>query len=181
MLTQQTVTHLRTLRLDGMARAFEEQLTQPLATGLAFEDRFGLLVDRELAWRDTRRLERLLKQAKLKYPDACIEDLDTRSARGLDPRQLASLAGADWIRAGHSILITGATGLGKTWLACALGHAGVLRALARAASRVNVPRNTESRLNNCCCSREGNDGLLMDHVAAAIVSHAKAAERHRRR
>ena len=117
MLTQQTVTHLRTLRLDGMARAFEEQLTQPLATGLAFEDRFGLLVDRELAWRDTRRLERLLKQAKLKYPDACIENLDTRSARGLDPRQLASLAGADWIRSGHSILITGATGLGKTWLA----------------------------------------------------------------
>ena len=58
MLTQQTVTHLRTLRLDGMARAFEEQLTQPVATGLAFEDRFGLLVDRELAWRDTRRLHR---------------------------------------------------------------------------------------------------------------------------
>ena len=70
MLTQQTVTHLRTLRLDGMARAFEEQLAQPVATGLAFEDRFGLLVDRELAWRDTRRLERLLKQAKLKYPAA---------------------------------------------------------------------------------------------------------------
>ena len=89
MLTQQTVTHLRTLRLDGMARAFEEQLTQPVATGLAFEDRFGLLVDRELAWRDTRRLERVLKQAKLKYREACIEDLDTRSARGLDPRQLA--------------------------------------------------------------------------------------------
>ena len=98
MLTQQTVTHLRTLRLDGMARAFEEQLTQPVATGLTFEDRFGLLVDRELAWRDTRRLERLLKQAKLKYPEACIEDLDTRSTRGLDTRQLASLAGADWIR-----------------------------------------------------------------------------------
>ena len=93
MLTQHTVTHLRTLRLDGMARAFEEQLTQPVATGLAFEDRFGLLVDREIAWRDTRRLERLLKQAKLKYPEACIEDLDTRRARGLDTRQLASLAG----------------------------------------------------------------------------------------
>jgi len=122
MLTEQTVTRLRALRLDGMARAFEEQLTQPMATGLAFEERFGLLVDRELAWRDTRRLERLLKQAKLKYPDACIEDVDTRSARGLDPRQLTSLAGADWIRAGHNVLITGATGLGKTWLACALGQ-----------------------------------------------------------
>src|SRR5207237_8726485 len=123
MLAQHTVTHVRSVRLDGMARAFEEQLTHPLATGLAFEDRFGLLVDRELAWRDTRRLDRLLKQAKLKYPDACIEDLDTRSARGLDPRQLASLAGADWIRAGHDVLITRATGLGKTSLACALAPA----------------------------------------------------------
>ncbi len=130
MLTQQTVTHLRTLRLDGMARAFKEQLTQPVATGLAFEDRFGLLVDRELAWRDTRRLERLLKQAKLKYPEACIEDLDTRSARGLDPRQLASLASADWIRSGHNVLITGATGLGKTWLACALGQAACRQGFA---------------------------------------------------
>jgi DNA replication protein DnaC len=71
-----------------------------------------------------------LKGAKLKYPDACIEDLDTRSARGLDPRQLASLAGADWIRAGHSVLITGATGLGKTWLACALGQAACRQGFA---------------------------------------------------
>jgi DNA replication protein DnaC len=123
MLTHQTITHLRSLRLDGMARAFEEQLTQPVASSLAFEERFGLLVDRELAWRDTRRLERLLKQAKLKYADACIENLDTRSARGLDARQLASLGGGDWIRGGQNLLITGATGLGKTWLACALGQA----------------------------------------------------------
>ena len=70
MMTHQTVTQLRGLRLDGMARAFEEQLTQPAASALAFEERFALLVDRELAWRATRRLERLLKQAKLKYGDA---------------------------------------------------------------------------------------------------------------
>jgi len=123
MLTHQTVTQLRSLRLDGMARAFEEQLTQPQAGGLAFEERFGLLVDRELAWRDSRRLERLLKQAKLKYAEACIENLDTRSARGLDARQLMNLAGSDWIRRDQNLLITGATGLGKTWLACALGQA----------------------------------------------------------
>ena len=70
------------------------------------------------------------QQAKLKYPEACIEDLDTRSARGLDPRQLASLAGADWIRSGHNVLITGATGLGKTWLACALGQAACRQGFA---------------------------------------------------
>ena len=123
MLTHQTVTQLRSLRLDGMARAFEEQLTQPQASGLAFEERFGLLVDRELAWRDSRRLERLLKQARLKYTDACIENVDSRSARGLDARQLTTLAGGDWLRRGQNLLITGATGLGKTWLACALGQA----------------------------------------------------------
>jgi DNA replication protein DnaC len=74
------------------------------------------------AWRDTRRLERLLKQARLKYPDAYIEDLDTRAMRGLDQRLMATLASCDWVRAGQSIIATGATGLGKSWIACALGN-----------------------------------------------------------
>jgi DNA replication protein DnaC len=122
MLTQQTLTHLRALKLDGMARAFEDQSSQPIANDLSFEERFGLLVDRELAWRDTRRLERLLKLARLKYPEACIEDLDTRAMRGLDQRLMARLASCDWVRGGQSIIATGATGLGKTWIACALGN-----------------------------------------------------------
>lgn len=123
MLTQQTLTHLRSLKLDGMARAFEEQITQPVAQKLSFEERFGLLVDRESTWRDTRRLERLLKAARLKYPSACMEDIDVRAARGLDARLLASLASCDWVRGGQSVIATGATGLGKTWIACALGQA----------------------------------------------------------
>lgn len=122
MLTQQTLTRLRSLKLDGMARAFEEQITQPASHGLSFEERFGLLVDRESAWRDTRRLERLLKQARLKYPSACLEDLNTRAVRGLDARLMASLASCDWVRAGQSVIATGATGLGKSWIACAFGH-----------------------------------------------------------
>jgi len=122
MLTQQTLTHLRALKLDGMARAFEDQSSQPMTNDLSFEERFGLLVDRELAWRDTRRLERLLKLARLKYPEACIEDLDTRATRGLDQRLMARLASCDWVRGGQSIIATGATGLGKTWIACALGN-----------------------------------------------------------
>jgi DNA replication protein DnaC len=122
MLTQQTLTRLRSLKLDGMARAFEEQLAQPASHALSFEERFGLLVDREVAWRDTRRLERLLKQARLKYPGACIEDLDTRATRGLDQRLLAALASCDWVRAGQSVIATGATGLGKSWIACALAN-----------------------------------------------------------
>lgn len=122
MLHQHTLQQLKTLRLDGMARAFEEQLTLPIAAELAFEDRFAQLVDRELHWRDNQRRDRLLKQAKLKQPQACLEDLDHRPGRGLDKPLIASLANGDWIRQGHALLIGGATGTGKTWLACALGQ-----------------------------------------------------------
>jgi DNA replication protein DnaC len=122
MLTQQTLTRLKALKLDGMARGFEEQLEQPASHALTFEERLGLLVDREAAWRDTRRLERLLKQAHLKYPGACLEDLDTHAPRTLDKHLMASLASCDWIRAGQSIIATGKTGLGKSWIACALGN-----------------------------------------------------------
>ena len=122
MLTQQTLTRLKGLKLDGMARAFEEQLVQPASHGLSFEERFGLLVDRETAWRDTRRVERLLKQARLKYPGACLEDLDTHAPRELDKRLVMSLAACDWVRTGQSVIATGATGLGKSWIACALGN-----------------------------------------------------------
>ncbi len=122
MLNQQTLNQLKALRLDGMARAFAEQLTQPIATELSFEERFALLVDREIHWRDNKRRDRLLKQAKLKQPQACLEDLDHRPGRGLDKPLIASLANGDWIRQAHSLIIGGATGTGKTWLACALGQ-----------------------------------------------------------
>lgn len=118
---QQTLTRLRSLKLDGMARAFEEQMEQPASHTLGFDERFGMLVDREALWRDTRRLERLLKQALLKYPGACLEDLDTHAVRGLDARLMTSLASCDWVRGGQSVIATGETGLGKSWIACALG------------------------------------------------------------
>lgn len=122
MLNQHTLQLLTQLKLDGMARAFEEQSSQTNAASLSFEERFGLLVDREFTHRDTKRVDRLLKQAKLKVAGACIEDIDYRAGRSLDKRLMASLSTCDWIRHGHSVLMTGATGCGKTWLACALGQ-----------------------------------------------------------
>lgn len=122
MLNQHTLQLLTQLKLDGMARAFEEQSSQTNAASLSFEERFGLLVDREFTHRDTKRVDRLLKQAKLKVAGACVEDIDYRAGRGLDKRAMASLSTCDWIRHRHSVLITGATGCGKTWLACALGQ-----------------------------------------------------------
>lgn len=125
MLTEHTLDQLRTLRLDGMLRAIEEQSTSTAAAELSFEDRLTLLVQREIAWRDNRRVARLLKAAKLKVSAACIEDIDWRTSRGLDRALITSLASGDWIRHGRNLLITGATGCGKTWLACALAHQAV--------------------------------------------------------
>lgn len=122
MLNQHTLNQLHHLRLSGMARALEEQWTLPACHSLSFDERLGLLLDRENAWRDNKRLERLRKHAKLKYSGACLEDLDRRHSRGLDERLLSSLANGEWIRQQHNLLLTGPTGVGKTWLACALGN-----------------------------------------------------------
>lgn len=122
MLMQQTLTQLKALKLDGMARAFEEQSALTASTSLSFEERVGMLVDRELAWRDTRRLERLLRAAKLKNPNACVEDIEYRHSRGLDQRIVATLCSGDWVRNAQNLILTGPTGAGKTWLACAFGQ-----------------------------------------------------------
>ncbi len=121
-MNENTLHQLRSLRLDGMVRAIEEQATSTTATALGFEDRFSLLVQREVTWRDDRRVERLLKAAKLKVSSACVQDIDWRASRALDQSLVAVLAGCDWIRNAQNLLITGATGCGKTWLACALAH-----------------------------------------------------------
>jgi DNA replication protein DnaC len=122
MLTQTTLDTLNRLKLYGMAAALSEQLTQSAASSLAFEERLGLIVDREVLHRDNRRLARLLQLAQLKHRGACIEDIDYRPRRGLDRSQLASLATCDWIRHAQNLLIHGATGAGKTWLACAFAQ-----------------------------------------------------------
>jgi len=122
LLAQQTLEQLRTLRLDGMLAALADSATAMAADTLPFEQRLTLLVQREIDWRDGRRLARLLKAARLKVSSACMEDIDWRASRGLDRGLLTQLAGCDWVRHGHNVLITGATGAGKTWLACALGH-----------------------------------------------------------
>lgn len=122
MLTQQTLSQLKALKLEGMARAFEEQTELTASTSLSFEERMGMLVDREIAWRDTRRLERLLRAAKLKSPHACLEDIEYRQGRGLDQRVLATLANCDWVRNAQNLILMEPTGAGKTWLACAFGQ-----------------------------------------------------------
>ena len=125
MLTENTVTKLQEMKLTAMARAFKEQLTEPNINGLAFEDRFGLLVDQEWTSRKNNHLKRLIKQAKFSETGACVEDIEYHSARNLDSAQIARLASCNYIAERHNILLLGATGSGKTYLTCALGMAAV--------------------------------------------------------
>jgi DNA replication protein DnaC len=121
MLTHPTHERLITLGLTGMAKALEEQRRSPDLNALSFEERVGLLVDREAAERDTKRLATRLKFAALRQ-NACVEDIDLRTPRGIDRAVFAKLIAGDWIDRHQNLLITGATGLGKSWIACALGH-----------------------------------------------------------
>jgi len=141
MMLHNTIAQLRTLKLDGLATGLEEQLAQAGMTALSFEERFALLVDRETHHRNDRKLVRLLKQARLKYGQATIEDLDTRPSRGVDRRAVMSLALGDWVESGHSVLITGPTGSGKSWLACALAQYACRR--GKSALYQRVPRLQE--------------------------------------
>ena len=122
MLMEQTLHTLKALRLPGMATAFEEQQHQAAMAELSFDERFGLLVDREHTWRENRRLTRLLREAKLKSAQACVEDIRYGNGRKLDKSLMAQLATSQWIHLHQNLVLTGATGCGKTWLACAFGN-----------------------------------------------------------
>jgi len=123
MLNQETLEKLRRMRLGSMADALEAQQSDPRHQELSFEERLGLLVDREWTARRDRKLARLLKEARLRLPAAAPEDIDYRAARGLDKPLLRSLFGGEWLRDGRAVLLTGPTGVGKTFIACALGNA----------------------------------------------------------
>jgi DNA replication protein DnaC len=122
MLNQQTLHKLFVMRLNGMADAFRQQMEQPDASGLSFEERFGMLVDRQWSWKEDRALARRLRTSRLKS-SASVEDIDYQTPRGLDRPLLRSLtAESEWVKQHLNILLTGATGVGKSWLAAALAH-----------------------------------------------------------
>lgn len=122
MLNEPTMEKLYTMRLAAMAAAWQQQQGDAHAAELGFDDRFTLLVEAEHLARDNRRLARLLKQAQLRIADACIEDVDAGGARGLDKATMRQLATCSWVREHLNVLISGATGVGKSYVACALGH-----------------------------------------------------------
>lgn len=127
MLNEPTIEKLHSLRLRAMAEAWTAQQRDASTSALSFDERFGLLVDAEHLARDNRRLGRLMKDAELRIPNACLEDVDTSGARGLDRAMVRQLATCTWVGEHLNVLVTGATGVGKSYLASALGQAACRR------------------------------------------------------
>ena len=119
MLTQQTFDKLHDLRLKGMAQAYHDQLERADPSGLSFDERFALVVDQEWHLRRQRKVSRRVKEAKLKQ-SAYIEDINFRHPRGLNKQVMLDLATCNWVKARKNVILTGPTGLGKTWIANAL-------------------------------------------------------------
>jgi|SRR5690606_15095891 len=122
MLNEETEDKLRSMKLLGMLGSWNDQRSIPASNDLAFDERFGLIVDAEQLSRDNRRLKRSLTQAKLKVSQACLEGIDYAANRKLDKAVVAQLASCRWIAETQHVTITGETGTGKTYLACALAH-----------------------------------------------------------
>lgn len=139
MLNEPTIEKLRALRLDGMCAAWAEQQSAPTSSALSFDERFAMIVDAEWTHRDNKRTSRSLKEAKLRYTQACIEAIDYSAKRELDKAVIRQLASCRWVKEHQAILITGMTGTGKSYLACALAHQACrkgYRALYRRAPRL---------------------------------------------
>jgi len=139
VLIEPTIEKLKELGLHAMAETLTEQQKQATTTTASFEDRFGLIVDAEWLFRRNTRLRRRMTEAKLRVSDACTENVDTSPARGLDKAVWLRLAACTFVDEHHQVLVTGLTGTGKTYLACALAHQACRRghrALYRRASRL---------------------------------------------
>jgi DNA replication protein DnaC len=163
VLTQPLLDKLAQLRLSAFRAALEEQLHNPQYADLSFEDRLGLLVDHECAHRDNNRLQRRLKAARLSLP-ATMEDLDLSPARGLDRRLVLELAQGEWIRQTLNILVLGPTGVGKTFLACALGHAA-----CRQHFNVRYERTSRLLQQTALAHADGSYPKLLDAFARIQV------------
>jgi DNA replication protein DnaC len=138
MLTQQTLEKMNAMKLSAMAEAFEQQLGSGEHAKLSFEERLGLLVDCEWTAREQRKLTRRLRAAKTRYKTASLEDVNFKHPRGLNRQQVLSLGSCSWIQDQHNLLITGPTGIGKSFLACAFVERACRRGFT--ARYIRMPR-----------------------------------------
>jgi DNA replication protein DnaC len=176
MLKEPTIEKLKALRLDAMATSWTEQHGKPAVDGLSFDERFGLLVDAEWLHRENKRLQTTLREAKLKLTSACIEDIDYSARRELDRAQIRQLASCRWVAEHHNVLITGMTGTGKTYLACALaqqacrkGHRAIYRRASRLFSELAIAR-ADGTYPRLLARLARADVLVLDDWAMAPIT-----------
>jgi DNA replication protein DnaC len=180
MMHHPTLDKLQQLKLTGMLRALQEQEGIPDIRTMPFEERLGLMVDREMTERDNRRMQTRLRMAKLKQNSA-LEDIDFKTARGLDRSLIMKLAGCEWVAEHLNVLITGATGLGKTFLACALAHKACREGysshyvrLTRLFQELDIGR-ADGRYVKLMRQFAKTDVLIMDEWGLAVLT-----DQHRR-
>ena len=181
MMLEVTLNKLHQMKLFGMAEALVEHNHSAMYSNLPFEERLGLIVDREMAVRDNRRLTNLLRGARLRYPQACPEEIDFRTSRGLAKDVIVSLMQNGWIKSKQNVIITGPTGSGKTFIACALansacrnGHSSYYIRLPRLLEEMNIARGDGSY---------GKHLARLAKYALLIIDHwglAKLNDRERR-
>lgn len=124
-MIEATLEQLILMKLFGMTEGLKQQINDPQYNDLSFEERLGILVDKEKRYRENRRIKTLVSKAHLRYPSACFENIDFRSRRGMTKDDLFRLCQNDWIRDHRNLIIVGPTGVGKTYIACALGTSAV--------------------------------------------------------
>lgn len=181
MMTSVTIEKLNRLKLFGMTEALAEQQAGAIYQELSFDERFGMLVDREQTYRDNRRLANLLKGAKLRHANACLEEIDFRTPRGLSRDLFLSLAQNAWVAAKQNIIITGPTGSGKTFIACALANSACRAGMS--AYYIRLPRLLQEMH---LARADGSYGKMLSRFARIAVlvlddwGLAKMADRERR-
>lgn len=175
MLTHPTMEKLQSLRFTGMFRALQEQMQMPDIESLNFEERLGLLIDREMTERENRRLKTRLRKAKLRQ-NASVEDIDYRHPRSLDKALMAKLSSCEWIGQHHNLLITGPTGCGKTFLGCALaqtacrhGYTALYCRLPRLFQELHIAKG-DGRYTKLLTSYAKTDLLVFDDWGLAKLS-----------
>jgi DNA replication protein DnaC len=182
MLNEQTIEKLRALRLVAMAAAWDEQNKSVEMTALSFDERLGLLVDAEWLARENKRVARSLKEAKLRLGQACIEGIDYPPRRELDKATIRQLASCTWVREHQAVVITGATGVGKTYVACALaqqacrkGHRAMYRRASRLLDELRMAR-ADGSYARLLARLARVDVLVIDDFALAPMTESERTD-----